>query len=509
MSIENIKQWAIETTHNAKWKESKFHQFIKVASHEEFLNSQVPFFNAVQAFPRMLCKLAMNIEESNDRLLVVENIYEEHGRGNSAKFHTNTYTTYLNALGWNSELKTNPWVEQWNNKVLNLNYESSEYAAYLSAIEYLYALISHDVSNYLQTLTLLCEQHHYANHALLDWEHGYELLSVALSLSKEKKFTIEMENAFIQGQKDFLEMYNHLFMPTSNEMREINKEKIAFYFIREDSEIENTILNNNKSEKIDILSIASGGEHIFEYMKSDRFSQIDVIDINPHQLCITQQKLENILNYDEGILCKNDEGKFEKIFSLLREYLSKEDIILLEKGDSKSQEKLQYIVYILFSNKYLNIVFGEEATKYTVKNFGEHFYTIFKNKLIEGEKNTCNIFKETPIRDYKQLSILLNKNKNKNKHTLSWNIQNPQHLVTSKTYDMINISNIGDWMSLVDYIKMIAILKNNLKQDGCIVARKLLGDYCLKDIFEESGLMCEQFQDNTYFYSETIAAYKK
>lgn len=503
-----IKKWAIDTTNNMQWGESKFHNFIIHATQKEFLESQVPFFYAVQAFPRMLCKLAMEIEDSSERLLVVNNIYEEHGNNNVNKFHTQTYKEYLNALGWDQKLLNNPWVDQWNQKVLSLSYSNSEYAAYLSGVEYLYALISHDVSQYISTLDLKNEQSHYANHSVLDWEHGYELLSVGLSLTYNESLSLEMQEAFKQGQKDFMEMYNHLFVPTAGEMSIINKEKIAFYFIREDSSVEKNILNGFKKEKIDILSIASGGEHVFEYLAHDIACHIDVIDINIHQIELSQKKLSNLENGgNQEIFHENNVGKFEKIFAILRSYFNQEELRLLKQEDKNSQDKLKFIVDVLFSNNNLNIVFGEEATKYTKKSFADHFFHVFKTCLKNEEKNTLNIFEKTEIRNYQELSQKIKDNKEK--HILNWSISNPKNFDSHKKYDMINISNIGDWMSFEEYSTMIKLLNNHLANNGCIIARKLLGDYSLVDLLKDNNLECDTPQDNTLFYSETVIGYKR
>lgn len=505
-----IKNWAIETTKKANWEKNRYYHFLQKSDQQEFLQSQVPFFYAVQAFPRMLCKLGMLIEDSQERLLVVTNIYEEHGHGKTLGFHTQTYKTYLKALGWNEEFKHNPWVDLWIKHVLSLALNKESFAAYLSGIEYLYALISQDITQHISKLKLSCEQEHYKNHSILDWEHGYELLSVALSLSENNELTEEMKEVFIQAQQDFLEMYGHLSIPTKKEMEEIHQEKIAFYYIREDSKIESNVLASlpHKDEKIDILSIASGGEHIFEYLIQPRHSNIDVIDININQLELSKKKLNSLLTtIDEDLFDENNIGKFEKLFMLFTSYFNEEEINHLINDCSTNQQKLKFIVDVLFSNDYLNIVFGEEATKYTKKSFSEHFYQLFKNRLVAQEKNTMNVFKKTRVRDYDKLSEQLKLNHDK--HTINWSIVNPKDVEFEKKYDMINISNIGDWMSLEDYQSMIKRLYENTKPQGCIIARKLLGDYQLKDIFEAIGFKCVEKEDTTHFYSEVILAYRE
>lgn len=506
----DIKNWAIEETKKAGWNNNEYHSFLLNSNQSEFLLSQIPFFYAVKGFPRMLCRLASLIEDSEERLLVVENIYEEHGHSNTKKFHTETYKEYLSALGWDGQYHKNPWVEEWINKVLNLPYNATEYSIYLSAIEYIYALICSDISTHINKLNLKHEQSHYKKHAQLDWEHGYELLSVAIKISNIKSGELpqNLKMIFNESQKDFLKMYESLRIPTRNEIKEINQEKIAFYYSREDSLVERKNLENFNKEKISIFTISSGGEHVFEYLTSKKSLDIDVMDINPHQIELSALKLTKLLegNYQDNIFLENNIGKFEKIFTLLRSYFTKEELTAIEFGLVREYQKLNYIVNILFSNDYLNIVFGEDATKYTQESFSHHFFNIFIKKLNEKEKNTHNIFYGSYIRNYEDLSN--NLRENYNNHTLTWYISYPRDFVFNKNYDIINISNIGDWMSQENYNNLLVSLVLHLNNGGCIIARKLLGDYSLLHVLESHGLNCRIEYDSTGFYTETVIAYK-
>jgi hypothetical protein len=515
-----MNDWAIDTTLKAGWKECSFHHFLKNANQKEYLTSQIPFFYAVEAFPRMLCKLAMSIQTSEERLLVIQNLWEEHGQGENFLFHTQTYKTYLDSLGWDKTLFTNPWVQEWINKVLNLENNPIYLASYLSGIEYLYAQICQDITQHLNNFELLCVQSHYAKHSVLDWEHGHELLEVAINISNNESNTVNdnvviIKDAFKEAQKDFLYMYSHLAIPTQKQAHEIHEEKIAFYYIREDSKIEAQVIKQIKKDKkndgvIDILSICSGGEHIFEYLSHNAKMNIEVIDINPNQLNLAQEKL-NILLSDlsnknhHPILTEQHVGKFEKMFALLRSYFNSEELNEFIVG--QQTDKLKFITDVLFSNDYLNIIFGEDATKYTVLNFAQHFYSLFLHRLSKKEENTMNVFFATAVRNYEALAQQVQTGYPLSQ--LSWAVANPKNTDFHGMYDMINLSNIGDWMSFNDYQNMIINFQKCLKPNGAIIARKLLGDYELKATFEKMGFNCIIKQDDTYFYTECVVAYQK
>lgn len=501
MIDNSIYEWAVDETKNSKWSKNRFQQFKKYATRNEFLRSQVPFFFAVQAFPRMLCMLGSKIEDSEERMLVVENIYEEHGQGDSRKYHTQSYKTYLKALGLNDSIYSSPWVSSWIKNVLSLECNAMEYAAYLAGIEYVYALICGDVSEYIQTFTLECEQTHYSKHAKLDWEHGKELLMVAVSLGNEDEIIKEY---FKKAQTDFLHMYGSLFIPTIAEMKEFNSENISFYYSRENSQIEKNLLEmeSSKNPNPRVLTICSGGEHLFEMLSNDTPTHFDMIDINIHQINLTQEKLKYILNHDDSsIVSEQGVGKFEKMFELLRSYFNEDEKEALVQGCNETQKKLHFIVNILFSNDYLNTVFGEDATKYTVKSFSEHFYSVFVEKLKEQEINTQNIFWGTHVRNFNEI-----KERVKHHHHINWILDNPKNINVDYYYDIIDISNIGDWMSQDDFISVISHMQKLMKPRAKLISRKLLGDYDLEKVLSKFFKETHVENDDTGFYSEVVVA---
>lgn len=376
-----------------------------------------------------------------------------------------------------------------------------EYSSYLAGIEYMYAIICEDIVNYIEGLTLHCEQSHYAKHADLDWEHGAELIEVACSLGKD---TESIKKYFEMAQNDFLHMYGNLFMPTLGEMKLFSNEKISFYYSRENSEIEKKALRDVNSRTPSVLLICSGGEHLFEMMASDKSVIFDMIDINQEQINLTKKKLSVIMNdNNDNNNCLNEQnvGKFEKMFQLLRSFFTEDEKSLLIKSDFKTQKKLEFIVNILFSNNYLNTVFGEEATKYTIESFAEHFNNVFSTKICDMESNIMNIFFGNSVRDFEKI-----KNEIHSHHVINWILSHPKNLKTEKKYDIIDISNIGDWMCRKEFNDVIDNVKTMMNPQAKIIARKLLGDYSLEETLSAYGFKCNQVIDETNFYTEVIIA---
>lgn len=511
----NIFEWAVTVTKNSEWKMSRFHEFSKNATQKEFLSSQEDFYYAVRMFPRLLCLVAGNIETSEHRLKIIENIWEEHGNGSSSGFHTNSYMTYLKSLGYEGSAlpkNDNPWVNDWLAKTEEVCKSASPYlsAAYLAGVEYAYALICCDVVKYIETLDLKCEQNHYKKHSELDWDHGRELLEVAVDISNSLNEEIDnLKYAFLEGQNFFIRTYNSLYMPTLQQMEKIGQEKIAFYYSREDSEAVNTAVTfqveDMKKSNVNVLMIASGGEHIFELMKFKNVN-IDAIDINPHQVELVKKKLSALKsNSDDPILYEMNVGKFEKMFAMLRSYFTDEEMYYLKIGKEEVQKKLNYVVSYLFSNESLNKVFTDQATKYTNKSFALHFSDVFMAGLtqLEESKNISNIFFKRDIRDWKKLSNQMNN------VPIEWIVANPKDFSSEKKYDVIDISNIGDWMSQEEFSLVLNNLKKYLNDDGMFIVRKLLGDYNLQSVLNKHELKTFEFKDAALFYNESYWASKE
>lgn len=516
-----LNEWAVNQTLDNGWNAHPFHNFLKNANQKEFLQSQIPFFFAVQSFSRALSFLAAKIEDSESRYLVIENLYEEHGHGDKNKYHTETFKVFLNALGWNGEFFKNPWITQWiDNKLLRYNKNSAEYSAYLSGIEYAYAPISNTISNHLESFVLLNEQNHYGKHAEIDWEHGSELLEVALNIKNDIDIS-KIKESFIQAQEDFLKLYEHIMIPTKADFKKIHQEPISFYYTRESSDIENKVLSQvlKKKDTADILMIGSGGEHLFEMLSKSNSLNLSVLDMNKNQINLCEHKIDCIL---DKIQYKNSQenyiGKFEQLFKLLRDYAGREGILEFYcdshlANKNKENSKAKFAMDIIFSNENLSIVFGDSATKFTRKSFSEHFTNVFIKAAQSDDKedsftknNIDNILLGKDILFSPHLDDLMATNYNK--HSLKYLNCDFKDISLQEKYDIVNLSNIGDWMPIEEYKSLLMRMKEHLNQDGFIICRKLLGDYNLKYELNNLGYETTAHFDTSCFYEETIVGKK-
>lgn len=487
--------------------------FIEKANQKEFLKSQKGFYYAVKAFPQMLCKLASLIENPEIRLTVVENIWEEHGQGNAHSFHTHTYFQYLQSLGFEGnaeQLEHQPWIQEWIEHVMAKKMSAPHYAAYLSGIEYVYARISNKICHHLNSYRLKCEQTHYAKHSVLDYAHATELLQVSTSCSS-KETNQELFESFKLGVDEFLMLFKNMVFLTEQEAKEIANNKIAFYYAREDSSIECKALEKLPTKKARVLMVCSGGENAIELLKMEKSVHITAIDINDYQIKLAQQKIMSInmtgrINHE---MVKFNEGKFEQLFAYLKSKLTYDDMHLIANNDSNALHKLKYICENIFSHNVLETVFTSEATKYSTQSFSEHFYKVFANQIghlikeMPSHSNIgCALAMSPPI-NYR--GPLNEKSRIDFYHGTFEDYFNEEN----EKFDMIDISNISDWMSQEKLQQIVRKAFKALNCNGILIARKLLGDYNWLDIIApEYEMKVTQVQDNTLFYTQTILAQK-
>ncbi|MCP3098905.1 iron-containing redox enzyme family protein [Myxococcus sp. K15C18031901] len=66
---------------------------------DDFVETQLQFFAAVAHFPRPMAVLASRLPRPEQRLPLVENLFDEHGRGSLAHGHESTFRLLLERLG--------------------------------------------------------------------------------------------------------------------------------------------------------------------------------------------------------------------------------------------------------------------------------------------------------------------------------------------------------------------------------------------------------------------------
>jgi hypothetical protein len=174
-------------------------------------------------------------------------------------------------------------------------------------------------------------------------------------------------------------------------------------------------------------------------------------------------------------------------------------------------------------------VFTEEATKYSSENFSDHFYKVFVQKIKELDANPSNmnsiLSRTLPMNYPKEMELEginyycgdfvshFNEKITNENHMVLLNAaldnalsiqanEEMEPVLNADKYNMISISNVGDWMPQEQFKSLLDKAKEHLIPNGVVIARKLLGDYSLKDLMLSRFSKVIQEKDNTGFYTE-------
>ncbi|WP_026671697.1 TenA family transcriptional regulator [Alkalihalobacterium bogoriense] len=211
--MERVKEKTTQIFQEAVVEE---HPLFTVIQANELSEQQVKevalqLYHVVLAFPRFLAASISNIPHFSDRMSLVENLFEEHGRMNKHHVHSETYKQFLKGMAVTDEeiKKSRPTVGviAYNRAILDLclHYDWKEGVAALGVIEEIVARVSPLVAMMAKTRyrNNQAELAHFLEHETLDVEHANEIYEVVAGFYKE-----ESEEVINQGFE--LGMYYHM-----------------------------------------------------------------------------------------------------------------------------------------------------------------------------------------------------------------------------------------------------------------------------------------------------------
>ena len=288
---------------------------------------------------------------------------------------------------------------------------------------------------------------------------------------------------------------------------------IQFSQVREDPNIELYTLNKITKIFPKILLVGSGGCTLFTLLNKN-IDTIDVIDQNKEQLFLIQLKLEiicyckdkfKINDFFEGKLFKEE---YDHILLNIKATLSKEcysfwmenklfvyrginqngvfELLFKELFDNSfNYEKV-------FNRNYLIQKFGDNAVINSMnKEFSIHFETVI-NRLRTKYTQFDNYFYHQIIHNSYNKQYLpkyfdnidnIIENKQKIKYI---NLNYADYVQnTNKKYDIVQISNITDWMNKIEIDLFFKNIYTILNKNGYLISRRLNGDYNLAQMLSE------------------------
>lgn len=265
---------------------------------------------------------------------------------------------------------------------------------------------------------------------------------------------------------------------------------IKFAQVHEDPDIEAMLIA--KFINCNIMLVASGGSTGF-YLINDKINLIDLVDFNPHQIKLCEDKLSLIKSNNLNKLIKlESEGIYEQLFREL------------------STNSIQNV----FSNENLIKWFGLDAVKYsTTMSFSEHF-----NRVI------CELIKKYPRDNYwrnqltweiPQIPIYWSNKPNIIDHSDKLHFQvgsiNEHLVATNSQYDLISLSNITDWTDQKSIVELLINAHAKLSTRGYVLIRKLISDHDLIEIIKSTQLyriVNLDLVDSSLLYTQVIVLQK-
>ncbi|MFP2905430.1 TenA family transcriptional regulator [Pyxidicoccus sp. 3LFB2] len=186
---------------------------------EDFVETQLQFFSAVAHFSRPMAMLASRLPRPELRLPLVENVFDEHGRGNPRHGHEHTFLVLLERLGADvARAGREPWpeVRVFNAALTGIaSFDTPNTGlAVFGIIEDLFSGISLELGQGIVARGWLeaGAVTHYPTHATLDEEHAegfYRQLDAPYD--EDPRAAREIEQGLILGGHLFLRLYEDLY----------------------------------------------------------------------------------------------------------------------------------------------------------------------------------------------------------------------------------------------------------------------------------------------------------
>ncbi len=186
---------------------------------EDFVETQLQFFAAVAHFSRPMALLASRLPSPDQRLPLVENIFDEHGRGTLAHGHERTFRLLLERLGVElARVEHAPWpeVRAFNAALTGIASFDTPLTglAVFGIIEDLFSGISLELGRGIVSRGWLAPDKvvHYPTHATLDEEHAdafYRQLDGPYGA--DARTAGEVEQGLALGGHLFLSLYDDLY----------------------------------------------------------------------------------------------------------------------------------------------------------------------------------------------------------------------------------------------------------------------------------------------------------
>ncbi|OYQ61885.1 hypothetical protein B9G53_25190 [Pseudanabaena sp. SR411] len=352
--------------------------------------------------------------------------------------------------------------------------------------------------------------------------------------------------------------------------------EIAFSQVREDPRIELRVIQElaKHQRPLRIFLVASGGCTALSLLTSPAIAKIEAIDLNPAQLHLVELRRQALLHLSLDVQLRligvdqsasdrdrlsiyanlraylpkptqafwdarqeqiafgvNRVGRFEQLFRGLAAKFAQLGIAPLKEPLTAIQHpQWRNLFEQVFERERLVQTFGEAAVNYSMdRSFGEHFADVFAQALqrfhpnqnyfltqVWGDRYTNDLAGEglpLYLQDSAQQNIRALGVERLQLHQGAF-VDRLQQLAEVEGFDLIQFSNISDWMPLSDLHQMLTDAIACLKSGGAIIGRRLNGDHHLAAIMAVHIAVDRKLSqellasDRSFFYREVVVGFR-
>ena len=303
---------------------------------------------------------------------------------------------------------------------------------------------------------------------------------------------------------------------------------VLFAVNREDHYVEYDVINRLDPNRM--LMIGSGGCIALSIKTTYPDLDLNVIDVNPHQLTHINKKskavqcsdLKELNVHTKNDSCLNQAGEFDSMFQELRNSFiesvsSKKEVlsffdsdisdmsrsIILEKWINHNNISTPF--QNVFNDININKVFSDEATKHGSPG---SYINYMKNKILTGlnkKDSHLNPFLQHIFLGYYQSDNAFPYMKSKNKLDIPMIEGSILNLDNIHSYDIVSLSNIFDWSS-EDIVEIHARYLSQMKKGSAIIIRQINNHKNWIEIFNDYFIEDKNFDsywqehDRSMFY---------
>jgi S-adenosylmethionine-diacylglycerol 3-amino-3-carboxypropyl transferase len=229
---------------------------------------------------------------------------------------------------------------------------------------------------------------------------------------------------------------------------------------------------------------------------------------------------------DEIAYGVNYVGRFEQLFrELAQAFVERGLNPLIQPEMAIATSDWREIFEQVFERQKLVQTFGEAAVNYSMdRSFGEHFADVFARSLrrfapqenyfltqVWGDRY-ADLPDGRPLYLEPEMVELVRSNLSKLHLHLGQFREKLSHLGT--TYDLIQFSNLSDWMPIPELQAMLATIRASLNPGGAVIGRRLNGDHNLLDLVAAQFAVDREFSqhlqktDRSFFYPEVVVGWR-